>query len=237
MTLFKKVFANPESPTSERPIRTSYDLAMAPEPEDVVAMDALSEMFSEENEQLKPNDQNQDLPSAEAVAEAQSLLSAAQEKRPLASESATEGSRNKTRILGFNSIPDEALDPIKAASDQIPAENQKFPVGWLVVTEGGGRGAHFALYSGVVSIGRNASQGVTLDFGDTSISRENHAAIAFDEEQKGFFVGHGGKSNIIRLNGQPVLSTEAIKHGDTLRIGETSLRLVALCDENFQWAG
>jgi len=39
------------------------------------------------------------------------------------------------------------------------------------------------------------------------------------------------------LNGKPVLSTELIKDGDVLKIGETSLRLKTLCDEAFNWSG
>jgi len=76
-----------------------------------------------------------------------------------------------------------------------------------------------------------------LDLGDTSISREQHAAIAYDEEANGFFLGHGGKSNIVRLNGRPVLSTEDLQNGDMIRIGETTLRFVALCGDAFVWEG
>ena len=76
---------------------------------------------------------------------------------------------------------------------------------------------------------------VRLDFGDTSISRNNHAAVAFDTEQSKFFLGHGGKSNLVRLNGKPVLSTEEMSNGDQIRIGETTLKFVALCGEEFTW--
>ena len=84
-------------------------------------------------------------------------------------------------------------------------------------------------------IGRGDDQMVQLDFGDMGISRTNHAAIAFDDEAQQFLLGHGGKANIVRLNGRPVLSTEPLKHGDTIRIGETTLRFVAFCGEEFVW--
>ena len=74
-----------------------------------------------------------------------------------------------------------------------------------------------------------------LDFGDTSISRDNHAVIAFDSEQCRFFMGHGGKANLVRLNDMPVLSTEALEDGDFIRIGETTLKFVALCGPDFTW--
>ena len=78
-------------------------------------------------------------------------------------------------------------------------------------------------------------QTVRLDFGDTAISRENHAAIAFDDEQNAFFIGHGGKSNLVRLNDRPVLATEELTSGDIVSIGETSLRFIAFCSADFSW--
>ena len=53
--------------------------------------------------------------------------------------------------------------------------------------------------------------------------------------QTKFFLGHGGKSNLVRLNGRPVLSTEELSHGDAIRIGETTLKFIALCGDDFNW--
>jgi hypothetical protein len=113
----------------------------------------------------------------------------------------------------------------------------RFPVGWLAIIKGPGTGVVFALGAGMSQIGRGEDQAVSLDFGDTSISRKGHAFVAFDEESKRFYVGHGGKANLVRLNGKPVLSTEVFAHGDTIRVGETVLMLAALCGEDFTWAG
>lgn len=146
--------------------------------------------------------------------------------------------RVKTRLLGFNASEDfDVADPLQTAKPAPQAQAAPFPVGWFVVVRGPGRGHAFALHSGVTLIGRGEDQGIRLDFGDTSISRQNHAAIAYDDEQNGFYLGHGGKSNIIRLNDRPVLSTEEVRTGDLVRIGETTLRLVALCGADFNWAG
>jgi hypothetical protein len=111
----------------------------------------------------------------------------------------------------------------------------RFPAGWIVVVEGPGRGAYFAVTNSVSSIGRGLDQSICLNFGDASISRNNHAAIAYDAEQNRFFLGHGNKSNIVRRNGQPVLSTEELMDGDAIRIGKTTLRFVALCGPGFTW--
>ena len=142
--------------------------------------------------------------------------------------------RVKTRLLGFQSkTPGQDVFEGKPAVGAGPV---RFPVGWLVVTKGEGFGHSFSLLSGVSKIGRGEDQAVKLDFGDTAISRDNHAAIAFDEELNQFFLGHGGKSNVVRLNGKPVLSTEELFDGDEIRIGETTLKFIALCSDEFTWA-
>lgn len=154
---------------------------------------------------------------------------------PSIGRNASRAGRVKTRLLGFNPAQAEEMSPLsknKVATEQ--GYNQ-FPVGWLAIVEGPGRGATFALYSGITVIGRGEGQTLRLDFGDNSISRDNHAAVAFDPEQNSFFVGHGGKANLVRLNNQPVLSTEKLTAGDRIRIGETTLRFVPLCDAEFQW--
>lgn len=143
--------------------------------------------------------------------------------------------RAKTRLLGFHddSGPGDvfAAEPVAAT-----AEAPRFPIGWIVVAEGPGRGASFTLTTGLSTVGRDPDQTIALDFGDTAISRQNHVAIAHDDEENRTFVGHGGKSNIVRHNDTPLLTTETLADGDTIRIGKTVLRFVALCDETFSWA-
>jgi hypothetical protein len=152
--------------------------------------------------------------------------------------------RVKTRLLGFQA--EQGPSDIFASRETLPEANPAsastqsvvtFPAGWIVVVDGPGRGASFTLHNGVSQIGRGDDQTVRLDFGDTSISRNNHAAVAYDDEQGKFYLGHGGKSNLVRLNGKPVLSTEEMSNGDQIRIGETTLKFIALCGEDFTWAG
>ncbi len=145
------------------------------------------------------------------------------------------GGRVKTRLLGFEHANPQATDVFEKASQSVKTEEIMFPVGWMVVIGGPGRGASIPIQAGASQIGRGEDQAIQLDFGDTTISRENHAAIAFDPEENTFFIGHGGKSNLVRLNGKPLLSTERLKDGDEVKIGETTLRLVALCGESFSW--
>lgn len=152
--------------------------------------------------------------------------------------------RTKTRVLGFETPPTpvvplfEELDST-ALAPAPPAPGKgyvMFPAGWLVIKDGPGKGASFALTQGVSQIGRGSDQTVALDFGDMAISRQNHAAIAYDPATHQFHIGHGGKSNLVRLNGRPLLSTEPAADGDEIQIGETTLVLKVLCSPEFNWS-
>lgn len=152
--------------------------------------------------------------------------------------------RTKTRVLGFEAQPSavvplfEGIEGSPVASI-LPASGKgyvMFPAGWLVVKDGPGKGASYALTQGVSQIGRGSDQTVALDFGDMAISRQNHAAIAYDAASHEFHIGHGGKSNLVRLNGRPLLATEPAGDGDEIQIGETTLVLKVLCTPGFNWS-
>jgi hypothetical protein len=150
--------------------------------------------------------------------------------------------RTRTRVLGFEPQP-AAVVPLfdEGRMDEFGDSGSKagvvqFPTGWLIIKDGPGRGAAFALAQGVSQIGRGSDQTVALDFGDMAISRQNHAAIAYDAGSHQFHIGHGGKSNLVRLNGRPLLSTEVVGDGDEIQIGETTLLLKVLCTPEFNWS-
>ena len=154
---------------------------------------------------------------------------------PSAGRSGRQAGRVKTRLLGFHHSDGAAGDMFDQTKAAEPQSHTQFPVGWIVVVNGPGRGACFTLFDGVSQIGRGDDQAITLDFGDTTISRSNHAAVAYDTEQHKFFLGHGGKSNLVRLNNRPLLSTEELGTADLIRLGETTLRFIPLCDDEFNW--
>ncbi|MFO8125469.1 FHA domain-containing protein [Yoonia sp.] len=153
-----------------------------------------------------------------------------------ASRSPARSRRTKTRLIGFDKSDGDVVDLFSDAQKAAPTKSVKFPVGWIVVTEGPGRGESFSLLAGMSQIGRGEDQAIQLDFGDNAISRSNHAAIVYDADTKEFLLGHGGKSNIVRLNDKPLISNETLKTGDIIRIGETVLRFVGLCDKSFNWS-
>jgi len=170
-------------------------------------------------------DMDEDLPPVEAL----------EEIRPaVPTKSPSRARRTKTRLIGFENT-DGVVDLFNDTPKVAPTKRAKFPVGWVVVVDGPGRGECFSLGQGMSQIGRGEDQAIQLDFGDNAISRTNHAAIVYDSENHSFLLGHGGKSNIVRLNDTPVISNEAVKDGDMIRIGETTLRFTPLCSDEFNW--
>ena len=122
---------------------------------------------------------------------------------------------------------------IRAGSVGVDAD----PVaGWLVVVKGPGRGGFRPIFVGMNSVGRDADQRISLSFGDDMISREEHAFIAYDEEARHFYLQHGGKANLVRLGGRPVLSPTELQPYDLIRIGKTTLRFIPLCGPDFAWS-
>ncbi len=133
----------------------------------------------------------------------------------------------KTRIL-FHRSPETNL----------PATTDKMAdpiVGWLVVINGPGKGHVLSLGYGMNSLGRSQQERVCLDFGDEEISRNQHALISYDPRGRKFYVQHGGGRNLTYLGDQPLLIPQELRGGENIMLGQTTLRFVPLCGENFDW--
>lgn len=153
----------------------------------------------------------------------------------------------RTRLIGDHGQLPQAGGGVPSAAPTMKMGNAKTelirgagvesePVaGWVVVVKGPGRGGFRPVYVGMNAVGRDPSQRVSLSFGDESISREEHAFITYDEEQRCFYLQHGGKSNLVRLGAQPVLSPTELKPNDLIRIGRTTLLFVPCCGPDFSW--
>jgi FHA domain len=128
-----------------------------------------------------------------------------------------EGASDETRFMPGNL---GAFDPV---------------VGWLIVTKGPGKGQYRGVHYGQNAIGRDASQRVSLDFGDQRISRDAHAYIIYDESCRAFFIRDNGKSNVVRVRGEIVMAPTQLHDRDEIVIGDTTLMFVALCDSRFDW--
>ncbi len=238
------IFETPETlPEPEEPVVTLHiatdeeveteETAQAEEPQEEAILEVVVETL--ETAQPEPVEPAQPEPVAEIAPEPEITPELPQPVQAPASEDRR--GRVKTTFLGFERADTHVQEMIESAEPVAKTETaqETFPVGWLVVTAGPGRGSCITLTEGLMQIGRNDDQAIQLDFGDTGISRSNHAVIAYDPEDRKCYLGHGGKANLVRLNGKPVLSTVALSSGDLIRISETSVRFAAFCDDGFDW--
>jgi hypothetical protein len=150
------------------------------------------------------------------------------------------------RAEGFRDIADPEQDASTTRifssdnGDAAPIENQALedPVaGFLAIISGPGRGSVSMLHYGNNSIGRDVSQRISLDHGDSRISRENHCTVTYDPLTRKFYLQHGEGNQLTWLEGQPVLAPTQLAGGNQIRVGDTVLRFVPLCDEDFDWTG
>lgn len=143
----------------------------------------------------------------------------------------------KTRLVGYDATDERVVDLFDGdQTEKADTGRCKFPVAMVLIFDGPGTGEAFAIQSGMSQIGRGEDQAIRLDFGDNAISRTNHAAIVYDPDTHSFLLGHGGKANIVRLNGKPVVTTNELSDGDTIEIGDTKMRFVAICSSSFNWS-
>lgn len=107
-------------------------------------------------------------------------------------------------------------------------------VGWLVCVEGNHFGEDFKLRAGKNFIGRASNMDVCLS-GDTSVSRERHAAVLYDPNSNIFLVQSGDSKELTYHNEELVLSAVELHPYDLLKIGVTKLMFVPFCSDKFTW--
>jgi len=178
-------------------------------------------------------------PAEEVVAEAAVAFGTQRDKRvprPVSKPAAPIGQATAALAPKAEKAVPIATDKIADIAEFLPngpaVSGRKHPVGWLVVVEGPGVGAWFALEQGTSHIGRKDGQTVQLDFGDDSVEPARHASVTYDKKQNTFLVDSATK---FRLNGVAAQAKTTLRDGDVFTVGQTSLRLVALCTPNFNW--
>ena len=119
-----------------------------------------------------------------------------------------------------------------------PSLGQDTVTGWLVVTEGPGKGLSRPLGIGINAVGRAPDNRVPLYLGgrsDGEISRRDHLRVIYDPKGNSFSVQHGSSRNLSYLNDKPLYETVALKAHDRITVGKTTLLFVPLCGDDFQW--
>ena len=107
-------------------------------------------------------------------------------------------------------------------------------VGWLVCLEGGEKGKDFRIYGRNNTIGRSEKMDICIKC-DQTISRENHARLAYDEKHNAFHLIPAESTNTIYLNDEPVYVPAKLKARDIIELGECKFMFVPLCDETLNW--
>jgi hypothetical protein len=107
-------------------------------------------------------------------------------------------------------------------------------VGWLVCTEGSDKGKDYRIYAKNNSIGRSEKMDICIK-GDNTISRENHARIAYDERHNAFHLIPGESANNIYVAGEPIYVPYKLEAYEQIELGETKLVFVPFCNDRFNW--
>ena len=115
------------------------------------------------------------------------------------------------------------------------AEKAMRPVaGWLVCIDGPEKGKDYRIHEENNYIGRSANMDISIRSDDT-VSRENHAIVAYDVRDRVFYFAPCRGASIVRHNGRAVFNNVELKSGDRIEIGQGTFLFVPLCGENFQW--
>ncbi|MDO4262065.1 MAG: FHA domain-containing protein [Eubacteriales bacterium] len=107
-------------------------------------------------------------------------------------------------------------------------------VGWLVCVEGPEKGKDFHLWAKINTIGRSEQMDVCVA-GDMTISKENHARLAYDPKHNNFRLIPGESTNNIYLNEEPVYLPALLTAYDSIELGESRMLFVPFCGERFRW--
>lgn len=107
--------------------------------------------------------------------------------------------------------------------------------GWLVCIEGKKKGKDFRVHGERNFIGRAKSNDICLDF-DDKVSNTANAIISYDNEENTFYIQLGENiKNNVRLNGKLLLEPTQIKSKDIIKLGDTKLMFISLCNDTFKW--
>lgn len=111
---------------------------------------------------------------------------------------------------------------------QVISDTTNIKVGILKVVDGPGKGQERPVFSGTNQLGRSADNRIPLDFGDNTISRQQHAVIAYNSADASFRIFDGGKQNPVHVNGERLSGDRALSDGDIIKIGLTTLRFALM---------
>lgn len=100
--------------------------------------------------------------------------------------------------------------------------------------EGADKGKDFRIWAKNNTVGRSEKMDICIK-GDTTISRENHARLAYDGKHNNFHLIPAENTNNIYLNDEPVYLPTMLKSYDVIELGDSKFVFVPFCNEKFTW--
>ncbi|MCR5236299.1 MAG: FHA domain-containing protein [Lachnospiraceae bacterium] len=107
-------------------------------------------------------------------------------------------------------------------------------VGWLVCIEGEDKGKDYRIEAKNNTIGRSEKMDICIK-GDDTISRENHARLAYDVKHNAFHLIPAESTNSIYVNDEPAYVPTKLSAYDLIELGESKFLFVPLCSDLFNW--
>lgn len=107
-------------------------------------------------------------------------------------------------------------------------------VGWLVCIDGPEKGKDYHLWARINTIGRSESMDVCIKK-DNTISKENHARLAYDPKHNNFQLIPADSTNNIYINEEPIYVPTRLAPYDVIEIGASKMAFVPFCCDRFQW--
>ncbi|MCQ4022116.1 MULTISPECIES: FHA domain-containing protein [unclassified Ruminococcus] len=107
-------------------------------------------------------------------------------------------------------------------------------VGWLVCIDGPEKGKDYHLWARINTIGRSEKMDVCIR-NDNTISKENHARLAYDPKHNNYKLIPADSKNNIYLNDEPVYTPTKIEAYDAIELGMCKMVFIPLCNERFNW--
>lgn len=115
-----------------------------------------------------------------------------------------------------------------------PVREPEPTVGWLVCTDGPGRGRDFRLHQGYNFIGSDPRADISIPW-DPQLGPEDGGILCYDRQLRLYSFGPRGRALPVRVGGKMILDAVVLSPGDRLTVGSTALLFVPLCGPDFSW--
>lgn len=107
-------------------------------------------------------------------------------------------------------------------------------VGWLVCIDGPEKGKDYRLMARINTVGRSDKMDICIRE-DNTISKENHARVAYDPKHNLYLISPDKNINNIYVNDQPIFNATKLSAYDVIELGASKFVFLPLCGDRFEW--